>query len=169
MPGGCRAVNDCAVNQHPDTGARHPMYRSIRRGGAFLAAALLTLSIGATATHAAGGATVEVFDLTSYHEHEEPNGDVYTFDVTGTLRIVTTPDGRQSATAHYEQVQTLVSAGKVVMEAFTTNRQHALTLGEDQFQVHLMFRTDWTNESGEYSQRYLVQIVNGVVVMERAD
>jgi hypothetical protein len=145
------------------------MHTTTRRGLATLVAAALSLTIGVSTAFAGTGATVEVYRLDDYHEHEEPNGDVYTFDVTGNLRVVTTTDGRQSATIHFDQVQTLISEGRVVMEAFTTNKQHALTLGEDQFQVHLTFHSEWTNEVGEFSQRYLLQIVNGVVVMERAD
>jgi hypothetical protein len=138
-----------------------------RRGVAAIAAAALSLTIGVTSALAGTGATVETFSLDNYHEHHEPNGDVFTFDTTGTVRIVTTPDGRQSATVQYDEVQTLISGGTVVMTAFSSGKQHALSLGEDQFQVHLSSRSEWSNEFGEFSDKYLLQIVNGVVVMEQ--
>jgi hypothetical protein len=137
-----------------------------RRGASLLAAAILTLVLGVSSV-AAAGATVETFPLDGRWSHEEPDGHVYWFDVTGDVRIVTTADGRQSATVHMREVQTLYDpSGKLVMEAKLASSQHSLTIGEDAFQVHLTSRASWTNESGGGSYHVVLQIVDGVVIVD---
>src|SRR5688500_2000124 len=121
---------------------------AFRRGTSVLVAALLTLILGVSSV-AAAGATVETFPLDGRWSHEEPDGHVYWFDVTGDVRIVTTADGRQSATVQMRETQTLYDpSGNLVMEATLASSQHSLTIGEDAFQVHLTSRANWTNESG---------------------
>ena len=137
-----------------------------RRGATAFAAAILTLVLGVSSV-AATGATIETFPLDARWYHEEPDGHVYWFDVTGDVRIVTTADGRQSATVHYREVQTLYDpSGRLVMEAKVASSQHALTVGEDSFQVHLTTRSRWTNESGGGSYHVVLQIVDGVVIVD---
>jgi hypothetical protein len=137
-----------------------------RRGASLLAAALLTLTLGVTSV-AAGGATIETFPLDGRWSHEEPDGHVTWFDVTGDVRLVTTADGRQSATVHMREIQTLYDpSGKLVMEAQLASSQHALTIGEDTLQVHLTSRGRWTNEYGGGSYHVVLQIVNGVVIVD---
>ena len=139
-----------------------------KRGGALGFAAVLTLALGVS-TVAAASATVDTFPLDDRWSHEEPDGSVYWFDVTGDVRIVTTADGRQSATVSMRQVQTLFDpSGKLVMEARSTSSQHALTLGEDTSQVHVTSSSRWTNEYGGGSSHIVLQIVNGVVVVDHA-
>ena len=141
---------------------------SFRRGTSVLVAALLTLVLGVSSV-AAGGATVEIFPLDARWSHEEPDGHVYWFDVTGDVRIVTTADGRQSATVQSRETQTLYDpTGRLVMEAKVASSQHALTLGEDTFQVHLTSRSRWTNDFGGGSAHIVLQIVNGVVIVDHA-
>src|SRR5687768_15101767 len=102
-----------------------------KRGTTVVVAALLTLILGVSSV-AAAGATVETFPLDGRWSHEEPDGHVYWFDVTGDVRIVTTSDGRQSATVQMREVQTLYDpSGKLVMEAKSSSSQHSLALGED--------------------------------------
>jgi hypothetical protein len=139
---------------------------AIKRGTIVLAAALLTLVLGVSSI-AAAGATVETFPLDDRWSHEEPDGHVTWFDVTGDVRIVTTADGRQSATVHMREVQTLYDpTGKIVMEAKLASSQHALNFGEDAFQVHVTSRASWTNESGGGSYHVILQIVDGVVIVD---
>jgi len=139
---------------------------AIKRGTIALAAALLTLVLGISSV-AAAGATVETFPLDGRWSHEEPDGHVYWFDVTGDVRLVTTADGRQSATVHMRETQTLYDpSGKLVMEASLASSQHSLTIGENAFQVHLTSRSRWTNEFGGGSYHVLLQIVDGVVVVD---
>ena len=139
---------------------------AIKRGTIALGAALLTLALGVSSV-AAAGATVETFPLDGRWSHEEPDGHVYWFDVTGDVRIVTTADGRQSASVHMREVQTLYDpSGKLVMEAELASSQHALTIGEDAFQVHLTSRSRWTNEFGGGSYHVILQIVDGVVIVD---
>lgn len=139
---------------------------AIKRGASVLGAALLTLVLGVSSV-AAAGATVETFPLDGRWSHEEPDGHVYWFDVTGDVRIVTTADGRQSATVQMREVQTLYDpSGKLVMEAKLASSQHSLAIGEDTFQVHLTSRSRWTNESGGGSMRLVLQIVDGVVIVD---
>ena len=136
-----------------------------KRGTAVIAAALLTLILGVSSV-AAGGATVETFPLDGRWSHEEPDGHVYWFDVTGTVRIVTTAEGRQSATVQMREEQTLYDpTGRLVMEAESSTSQHALTIGENEFQVHLTTRSRWTNEYGGGSLKSVLQIVDGVVLV----
>jgi hypothetical protein len=139
---------------------------TFRRAATALAAALLTLLFVVSSVGAAG-ATVETIPLDGRWSHEEPDGSVYWFDVTGQARIVTSPDGRQSATVQMREVQTLYDpTGKLVMEAESASMQHALTVGEDEFQVHLNSRSQWTNEYGGGSLRIVLQIVDGVVIVD---
>ena len=139
---------------------------AIRRGTIALVAALLTLVLGVSSV-AAAGATVETFPLDGRWSHEEPDGHVYWFDVTGDVRIVTTADGRQSASVQMREVQTLYDpSGKLVMEAKLASSQHSLTIGEDTFQVHLTSRSRWTNEFGGGSYHVILQIVDGVVIVD---
>ena len=138
----------------------------LKRATPALAAAALTLIIGVSSV-AGAGATVESFPLDSRSSHEEPDGHVYWFDVTGDVRIVTTADGRQSASVHMREVQTLYDpSGKLVMEAKLASSQHALTIAEDAFQVHLTSRAEWTNEFGGGSYHVVLQIVDGVVIVD---
>jgi len=137
-----------------------------KRGTTAVAAALLTLILGVSSV-AAAGATIETFPLDGRWSHEEPDGHIYWFDVTGDVRIVTTADGRQSATVHMREVQTLYDpSGKLVMEAQLASSQHSLAIGEDTFQVHLTSRARWTNESGGGSYHVVLQIVDGVVIVD---
>ena len=139
---------------------------AIRRGTIALVAALLTLVLGVSSV-AAGGATVETLPLDGRWSHEEPDGHVYWFDVTGDVRIVTTADGRQSASVQMREVQTLYDpSGKLVMEAKVASSQHSLTIGKDTFQVHLTSRSRWTNEFGGGSSHVILQIVGGVVIVD---
>ena len=139
---------------------------AIKRGTIALGAALLTLVLGVSSV-AAAGATVETFPLDGRWSHEEPDGHVYWFDVTGDVRIVTTADGRQSASVQMREVQTLYDpSGKLVMEAQLASSQHSLTIGEDAFQVHLTSRSRWTNEFGGGSYHVILQIVDGVVIVD---
>lgn len=139
---------------------------AIRRGTIALVAALLTLVLGVSSV-AAGGATVETLPLDGRWSHEEPDGHVYWFDVSGDVRIVTTADGRQSATVQMREVQTLFDpSGKLVMEAKVASSQHSLTIGEDTFQVHLTSRSRWANEFGGGSYHVILQIVDGVVIVD---
>jgi hypothetical protein len=139
---------------------------AIKRGTIALVAALLTLVVGVSSV-AAAGATVETFPLDGRWSHEEPDGHVYWFDVTGDVRLVTTADGRQSATVQMRETQTLYDpTGKLVMEAQVASSQHALNIGEDAFQVHLTSRSRWTNESGGGSYHVILQIVHGVVIVD---
>ena len=136
-----------------------------RRGATVAAAALLTLVLGVSSVAAA--ATVETFPLDARWSHAEPDGHVYWFDVTGDVRIVTTADGRQSASVHTREVQTLYDpSGRLVMEAKIASSQHALTIGEDTFQVHLTTRSRWENEFGGGSLHIVLQIVDGVVIVD---
>ena len=138
----------------------------INRGMTAVAAAALTLILGVSSV-AAAGATVETFPLDGRWSHEEPDGHVYWFDVTGDVRIVTTADGRQSATVQMREVQTLYDpSGRLVMEATSASSQHALTIGEDAFQVHITSRSQWTNEYGGGSYHVVLQIVDGVVIVD---
>jgi hypothetical protein len=138
-----------------------------KRGAAAVLAALFTLILGVSSVAAAGGATIETFPLDGRWSHEEPDGHVYWFDVTGDVRIVTTADGRQSATVQMREVQTLYDpSGKLVMEAESASSQHALSIGEDTFQVHLSSRSRYTNEYGGGSTQIVLQIVNGVVIVD---
>src|SRR5688500_9386968 len=134
-----------------------------KRGTTAVAAALFTLIIGVSSVVAAG-ATVETFPLDGRWSHEEPDGHVYWFDVTGDVRIVTTADGRQSATVQMRETQTLYDpTGKLVMEAELASSQHSLAIGEDNtVQVHLTSRSRWTNEFGGGSYHVVLQIVDGV-------
>lgn len=137
-----------------------------RRGASLIVAAVLTLVLGVSSV-AAAGATVETFPLDGRWSHEEPDGHVYWFDVTGDVRIVTTADGRQSATVQMREVQTLYDpSGRLVMEARSASSQHSLGIGEDTFQVHLTSRSRWTNEYGGGSYRVVLQIVDGVVIVD---
>ena len=137
-----------------------------RRGASVLVAALLTFILGISSV-AAASATVETFPLDARWYHEEPDGHVYWFDVTGDVRIVTTAAGRQSATVQMREVQTLYDpSGALVMEAKVASSQHSLAIGEDTFQVHLTSRSRWTNESGGGSYHIVLQIVDGVVVVD---
>jgi hypothetical protein len=137
-----------------------------RRGASLFAAVTLTLVLGVSSV-AASGATVETFPLDGRWSHEEPDGHVYWFDVTGDVRIVTTADGRQSATVQMREVQTLYDpSGRLVMEAKVASSQHSLAIGEDTFQVHLTTRSRWTNESGGGSYHIVLQIVDGVVIVD---
>jgi hypothetical protein len=139
---------------------------AFRRGTSVLAAALLTLILGVSSV-AAAGATIETIPLDGRWSHEEPDGSVYWFDVTGTVRIVTTADGRQSATVQMREEQTLYDpSGKLVMESEGASSQHALTIGEDAFQVHVTSRARWTNEYGGGSYHVVLQIVDGVVIVD---
>lgn len=138
----------------------------LKRGTTAIVAALLTLILGVSSV-AAAGATIEVYPLDGRWSHEEPDGHVYWFDVTGDVRIVTTADGRQSATVQMREVQTLYDpTGTLVMESEAASSQHALSMGEDTFQVHLTSRASWTNEYGGGSYHVLLQIVNGVVIVD---
>jgi hypothetical protein len=140
---------------------------AINRGATAFAAALFILILGVSSVTASSGATIETFSLDGRSSHEEPDGHVYWFDVTGEIRIVTTADGRQSATVQMREVQTLYDpTGKLVMESEAASSQHALSLGEDTFQVHLTSRASWTNEYGGGSYHVLLQIVNGVVIVD---
>ena len=65
---------------------------TFRRGMTASAAALLTAILGVSSV-AAAGATVETLPLDGRWSHEEPDGSVFWFDVTGEVRIVTSPDG----------------------------------------------------------------------------
>ncbi len=137
-----------------------------KRGARVLAGALLALILGVSSV-AAAGATVETFPLDGRWSHPEPDGSVYWFDVTGDVRIVTTADGRQSATVQMRETQTLYDpSGNIVMEAEAASSQHALTIGEDAFQVHLTSRSRWTNEYGGGSYHVVLQIVDGVVIVD---
>ena len=137
-----------------------------KRGASAVAAALLTLILGVSSV-AAAGATVETFPLDGRWSHEEPDGHIFWFDVTGDVRIVTTADGRQSATVQMREVQTLYDpSGKLVMEAKVASSQHSLAIGEDTFQVHLSARSRWTNEYGGGSYHVVLQIVDGVVIVD---
>lgn len=139
---------------------------SPRRGAIALVAALLTLVVGVSSV-AAAGATIETFALDDRWSHEEPDGHVYWFDVTGDVRIVTTADGRQSATVQMREIQTLYDpSGTLVMEAKGASSQHSLAIGEDTFQVHLTARSRWTNEYGGGSSQIVLQIVDGVVIVD---
>jgi hypothetical protein len=139
---------------------------SFRRGASVFVAALFSLILGVSSV-AASGATVETFPLDGRWSHEEPDGHVYWFDVTGDVRIVTTADGRQSATVVMRETQTLYDpTGKLVMEAKVASSQHALTIGENTLQVHLTSRGSWTNESGGGSYHVVLQIVDGVVIVD---
>ena len=139
---------------------------ALTRGATAVVAALLTLVLGVSSV-AAAGATLEVMPLDDRWSHEEPDGSVYWFDVTGEVRIVTSPDGRQSATVQMRQVQTLYDAsGRLVMEAESSSSQHALSLGEDTFQVHVSSRSRWSSEYGDGSSRIVLQIVNGVAIVD---
>ena len=137
-----------------------------KRGTAAVAGALLTFTLGVSSV-AAGGATVETFPLDGRWSHEEPDGHVFWFDVTGDVRIVTTAEGRQSATVQMREVQTLYDpAGRLVMEATSSSSQHSLAIGEDTFQVHVTSRSEWTNEYGGGSYHVVLQIVDGVVIVD---
>lgn len=137
-----------------------------RRGAAVLAAVVLTLTLGVASAFAAGGATIETVTLDSSHSHEEPTGEVTYFDLTGAVRIVTTPDGRQSATIQYVDRQTTVLGDQVLIESVSSGKQTMLSKGDDIFVVHLTSRSSWTSGGEEFSSRFLIQIVNGVVVAE---
>ncbi len=138
---------------------------AFNRGAAALVAALLILILGVTSV-AAAGASIETIPLDGRWSHEEPDGSVYWFDVTGDVRIVTTADGRQSATVQMRETQTLFDpTGKLVMEAESATSQHALTVGENEFQVHLSSRSRYTNEYGGGSMKIVLQIVDGVVIV----
>jgi hypothetical protein len=77
------------------------------------------------------------------------------------------PIGRQSATAQMREEQTLYDPSrKLVMQAKGASSQHALTIGEDTFQVHLTSRARWTNEYGGGSYHVVLQIVDGVVIVD---
>lgn len=136
------------------------------RGAIAFVAALLVIILGASSV-AAGGASVETIPLDDRWSHEEPDGHVFWFDVTGDVRIVTTADGRQSATVQMRETQTLYDpSGRLVMEAESASSQHALTIGEDVFQVHLNSRSRYTNEYGGGSMKIVLQIVDGVVIVD---
>ena len=141
---------------------------ALKRGASVLVAALLTLTIG-VASVAAGGASVQTIPLDGRWSHEEPDGSVFWFDVTGQVRIVTTVDGLQSATVQMREEQTLYDpTGKLVMEAESASSQHALTVGENEFQVHVSSRSRYTNEYGGGSMKIVLQIVDGVVIVDHA-
>src|SRR5688572_9639993 len=113
----------------------------LKRRAAAIAAAAFVLTLGVW-TVAAAGAIVDVMPLDDRWSHEEPDGSVTWFDVTGEVRIVTTADGRQSATVRMRETQTLYAPdGNLVMEAESSSSQHALTLGEHTFVVHLSSRS----------------------------
>ena len=136
-----------------------------RRGTTALVAAMLTLALGVSSV-AAASATVEAFPLDDRFSHEEPDGHVTWFHVTGTVRIVTTADGRQSATVNMREEQTLYDpTGKLVMAASSATMQHALTVGENAFLVHMNTRGRWTGEYGDGASKFVMQIVDGVVLV----
>jgi hypothetical protein len=56
--------------------------------------------------------------------------------------------------------------GKLVMEAESASSQHALTVGDNEFQVHLTSRSRYTNEYGGGSMQVVLQIVDGVVIVD---
>lgn len=139
---------------------------AFKRGASVFVAALLTLTIGVSSV-AAGGASVQTIPLDGRWSHEEPDGSVFWFDVTGQVRIVTTVDGLQSATVQMREEQTLYDpTGKLVMEAESASSQHALTVGENEFQVHVSSRSRYTNEYGGGSMKIVLQIVDGVVIVD---
>lgn len=70
--------------------------RIIKRGGAATLAVAANLALGVSTVAAGNGATIETFPLDDRWSHEEPTGEVFWFDVTGDVRIVTTADGRSS-------------------------------------------------------------------------
>jgi hypothetical protein len=147
-----------------NSGKQHEM-TIFKRGAGALVAAVFTLTLGVSSV-AAAGATVETFPLDARWSHEEPDGHVFWFDVTGTVRIVTAADGRQSATVTMREEQTLYDpTGKLVMVAESASTQHSLTIGENEFQVHLNSRSSWTNEYGGGSLKSVLQIVDGVVLV----
>jgi hypothetical protein len=135
----------------------------LRRGGAAIAALALTLGIAGTAL--AGSATVESFSLDDCWSHEEPDGSVTWFDVIGTVHIVTTADGRQSATVQVRETQTAYLGSELLWQASSVSHQHAMSIGEDLFLLHLGSRSQWSGEI-EGSQTYVLQIVNGEVIVE---
>ena len=140
--------------------------RQVRRGGAALVAFLLTLGIAGTAL--AGSATVESVPLDNSWSEPEPDGSVITYDVIGTVHIVTTADGRQSATVQMRETQTAYLGSELLWVARSVSHQHAMSIGEDLFLLHLGSRSHWSGEI-EGSQTYVLHIVNGEVIVEHTN
>ena len=137
----------------------------LKRGAAAGLASALVLILGVSTVSASSGATVDSFALDSSWSHEEPTGEVTWFDVTGDVRVVTTADGRSSMTVHQHETQTYLD-GAVVMESRSVSMQHALTIGENEFLVHLASRAHWTFGDAEGSLTYVLHIVDGALVVE---
>ena len=139
--------------------------KTLTRGAvsSLAATALLALTVS---TVAAAGATVETFPLDDRWSHEEPTGEITWFDVTGDVRIVTTADGRSSAIVTMRETQTVYLGDEVQMESRSVQMQHAITIGEDLFLLHLASRASWTNSDGGGSQTYVFQLVDGEVIVE---
>ena len=79
---------------------------------------------------------------------------------------MTTADGRSSATVHYKETQTLTLDDKVLMESRSVATQHAMGVGEDTYVIHVTTRSRWTNEYGGGAITLILQIVNGVVIVD---
>jgi hypothetical protein len=135
------------------------------RGGVALLAATLMLALGATSV-AAAPATITTFPLDARWSHEEPTGEVTWFDVEGDVRITTTADGRSSAIVHLHETQTVYLGDAVIAESRSVQMQHAVTIGEDLFLVHLGSRASWSYGGVADAQTYVLHIVRGEVVVE---
>ncbi len=140
--------------------------RFFTRGAAISLAVAAILSFGVSTVAAGNRATFESFPLDDRWYHEEPTGEVFWFDVTGEVRIVTTADGRSSATVHYKETQTLTLDDKVLMQSRSVSTQHAMGVGEDTYVIHVTNRSRWTNEYGGGAITVVLQIVNGVVIVD---
>jgi hypothetical protein len=140
----------------------------LKHGGLATLAAAAILSLAVSTVAASDGATVESFPLDDRWSHEEPNGEVYWFDVTGDVRIVTMPDGRSSATVHVHETQTLLLGDDVLMESRSVSMQHAISFGDDLYLLHMTNRTRWTNTDGGGDYTVVLQIVDGRVVVDHS-
>ena len=138
----------------------------LKRGGvAILAAALGAILV--TSTVAAAPASVQSFSLDDRWSVEEPDGSVVWYSLRGTVRLVTTPGGRTSATVHARERQTIIGpTGTVTMEARGVSMQHVVTRGEDTIMVHLTSRGRWVFGDSTGSQTLVFHLVKGKVVVD---
>ncbi|MGH2402814.1 MAG: hypothetical protein ACRDE6_08865, partial [Candidatus Limnocylindria bacterium] len=80
-------------------------------------------------------------------------------------RVVTAPNGRQSATIHARETQTAYGGGQLRWQSRSVSRMHVLAIGEDLFLVHLGSRGRWSGEI-EGSVTLVLHIVKGKVVVD---
>lgn len=69
---------------------------------------------------------------------------------------------------HHHETQTLVLGDVVLMESESVSTQHAMGVGENTYVVHLTNRMRWTNDQGSGAFTVVLQILNGVVIVDHS-